>query len=127
MEDYKNYTTLRIFPRVNKNTYSYFWNINRKLNEPKTYITYWLESPSKKIMRIDIMRMSIKCNIYINCVYYVSVNNCDNFIIDTLDVARQNNLAVIVDNYGEYRTIIKDLYGHPTSDKDVWLKYATRN
>lgn len=127
MEDYKNYTTLRIFPRVTKKTYSYFRNINRKLNEPKTYITYWLVSPSKKIIRFDIIRMAVKCNIYINCVYYVSVNNCDNFINDTLDSASKRNLAVIVDNYGEHKTFIKDLYGHPTSEKDVWLKYATRN
>lgn len=127
MEDYKNYTTLRIFPTVTEKTYSYFRGINRKLNEPKTYITYWLEHPTKKNIRIDIIRMAVKCNIYINCVYYVSVNNCDNFIIDTLFIAQKNNFAVIVDNYGESKTIIKDLYGHPTNERDVWLKYATRN
>ena len=57
MEDYKNYTTLRIFPRVTKKTYFYVKGLNRCLNQPKTYITYWLELPNNKSIRIDIMRI----------------------------------------------------------------------
>lgn len=127
MEENKNYTTLRIFPRVTNKTYLYFKGLNRCLSEPKTYITYWLECTSSKHVRIDIMRMAIKCNIYINCNYYTTVYNCDNFITETLDLASKNNYAVIVDNYGEYKSIIKDLFGHPLSEKDAWLKYAIRN
>ena len=105
--------------------------IIRGLKKPNEYSTIWLQFDTNNFMRFDFLKLpSGWTNIYINCGYYTSVKtSLDKFINEVVCFADNKGYLLICDLHSRGYLIhnpIKQLYEHPTSDKDKWLLYAVR-